>query len=122
MPSAPTSRIEIFAPDRDATDLLLLYAAPLFPAEIAAGAVWIVRLQVPGGPGPMLELLSLVQCWLEAARLPWANLRYYGRSHLIRPSTAFAQFAAAMEFMNDSALHQVTASPSWTRPGLTTAP
>ncbi len=89
------TEIEIFAPDRDSTDLLLLHAAPLFPAEIASGSVWIVRLQVPGGGGSMLALLSLVQRWLEAARLPSANVRHDGRSYLIRPSTEFAQFAAA---------------------------
>jgi hypothetical protein len=94
--------IEIFAPDRDATDLLLLYAAPLFPAKIAPGAVWIVRLQVPGGGGSMLELLSLVQRWLKGARLPWANVRYDGRSYLIRPSTEFAQFAAAATANHDT--------------------
>ena len=94
-PSRTTRPIEIFAPDRNATELLLLYAAPLFPAEIAAGSVWIVRLQVPGGGGSMLTLLSLVQRWLESARLPWANVRDDGDTFLIRPSTEFAQFAAA---------------------------
>jgi hypothetical protein len=69
--------IEIFAPDRHSTELLLLYAAPLFPAEISPGFVWIVKLQR----------------WLEIARLPWANVLYDGRRYLIRPSTEIVQSA-----------------------------
>ncbi len=87
--------IEIFAPDRRSTDLLLGYAAQLCPAEIAPGSVWIVRVELPAGPGWMLKLLSLVQDWLESARLPWATVLYEGQSYLIRPSTEFAEFAAA---------------------------
>ena len=95
---ANAEAVEIFAPDRASTELLLAYAAPLFPAEIAPGSVWIVRLHPPAsGPGWALELLSLVQRWLEAARLPWANLLYDSRSYLIRPSTQVAQFAPAAE-------------------------
>ncbi len=95
--------MDVFARDRGSADLLLAFATPSFPAEIAAGPVWIVRLQVPPGGAAMLELLSLVQRWLEAARLPWATVRYDGRNHLIRPSTAFVQFAAAMtEFTRDA--------------------
>jgi hypothetical protein len=95
--SAPAKPIEIFAPDRTSTDLLLQYAAPLFPAEIAPGCVWIVRVQPPSGGAWVLELVSLVQRWLESARLPWTNVRYDGRSYLIRPSGDGAQFVAAAE-------------------------
>jgi hypothetical protein len=88
---ASAKPVEIFAPDRYSTDLLLEHAAPLFPAEIAPGSVWIVRVQPPTGGGWVLELLSLVQRWLESARLPWANVLYDGRSYLIRASTEVAQ-------------------------------
>ena len=87
--------VEIFAPDRYWADLLLEYAAPLFPAEIAPGLVWKVRLQPPATEsGWALELLSVVQRWLAAAKLPWVTVLYGGRSYLIRPSTDIAQFAA----------------------------
>jgi hypothetical protein len=86
--------IEIFAPDRRSTELLLLYAAPLFPAEISPGFVWIVKLQPPPtGGGWVVELLSLVQRWLASARLPWANVLYDGHRYLIRPSTEIVQSA-----------------------------
>jgi hypothetical protein len=86
--------IEIFAPDRYATELLLLYAAPLFPAEISPGFVWIVKVQPPPtGGGWVLELLSLIQRWLESARLPWANVLYDGNRYLIRPSAEIVQSA-----------------------------
>jgi hypothetical protein len=64
-------------PDRHSTELLLLYAAPLFSAEISPGFVWIVKLQR----------------WLEIARLPWANVLYDGRRYLIRPSVEIVQSA-----------------------------
>lgn len=95
---ASAKPIEVFAPDRYATDLLLEHAAPLFPADVVPGCVWIVRLQPPSHEGGWaLEVLSLVQRWLESARLPFANVRYDDRSYLIRPSTDLAQFAAAAE-------------------------
>ena len=97
---ASAEAVEIFAPDRASTELLLAYSAPPSPAEIAPGSVWIVSLQPPaGGAGWALELLSLVQRWLEAARLPWANLLYDSRSYLIRPSTQVAQFAPTAEMV-----------------------
>lgn len=90
--------IDIFAPDRYATDLLLEQAAPLFPADVVPGCVWIVRLQPPANhDGWALEVLSLVQHWLESAELPFANVRFDERSYLVRPSTELAQFAAAAE-------------------------
>ena len=89
--------IDIFARNRYCTDLLLEHAAPLFSAEIAPGVVWIVRVQPPAQAGWAIELLSLVQRWLESARLPWATVLYGGRTCLIRPSTDIAQFLAAVE-------------------------
>ena len=38
----------------------------------------------------MLELLSLVERWLESAELPCANVLYGGRSYMIRTSTQLA--------------------------------
>jgi len=89
--------VEIFARNRYCTDLLLEHAAPPFSAEIAPGLVWIVRVRPPAEAGWAIELLSLVQRWLEAARLPWATVLYGGRSCLIRPSTDIEQFMAAVE-------------------------
>ncbi len=87
--------IEIVAPDRYCTALLLEYAAPLFPAEIVSGSGWVVKLQPPAGAGWVVELLSLVVRWLESARLPSAKVLYGGRSYMIRASTQVAQLAAA---------------------------
>jgi hypothetical protein len=83
--------VEIVAPDQLSTALLLEYAAPLFPAELVSGTAWIVRLQPPEtGGGWVLELLSLVERWLESARLPCANVLYGGRSYMIRTSAHLA--------------------------------
>lgn len=83
--------IEIVAPDQLSTALLLEYAAPLFPAEHVSGSSWIVRLQPPPTGGKwVLELLSLVERWLESTRLPSANVVYGGRSYLIRSSIEVA--------------------------------
>jgi hypothetical protein len=85
-------RIEVVAPDPECAALLLEYASPLFPAELVSGSALIVRLQPPPtGPGWVIELLSLVERWLESARLPCANVLYGGRSYLIRASTNPAQ-------------------------------
>jgi hypothetical protein len=82
-----TKPVEIFASDRQSTNLLLEFVAPLFEAEIAPGLVWIVRLQPPAtGEAWIVPLLAVVRRWLEAARLPWANIVYDGRSYLVRPS------------------------------------
>lgn len=95
---ASAKPVEIFAPDRHSTNLLLEYAAPLFPGEIAPGFVWIVRLQPPAtGEGWVVQLLSILRRWLEAAHLPWANVVYDGRSYLFRASSDVAQFARAAE-------------------------
>ncbi len=78
-------RIEIVAPDAECATLLLEYASPLFPAELVAGHELTVRLQPPStGTGWVIELLSLVERWLESAPLPCANVHYGGRSYLIR--------------------------------------
>ena len=81
--------IEIVAPDQLSTALLLEYASPVFPAsaEHVSATEWIVRLQPPPAGGRwVLELLSLVERWLESTRLPRADVRYGGRSYLIRAS------------------------------------
>ncbi len=90
--------VEIFAPDRHSTDLLLEYVAPLFPAEIAPGFVWIVRLQPPPtGEGWVVQLLTVLRRWLEAARLPWATVLYDGRSYLFRASSDVTQLERAVD-------------------------
>jgi hypothetical protein len=83
--------IEIVAPDQLSTALLLEYAAPVFSAELVSGTSWIVRLQPPAnGGGWVLELLTLVERWLESAQLPCANVLYGGHSYTIRTSTELA--------------------------------
>jgi hypothetical protein len=91
---ARVKAIQIFAPDRHSTELLLLYAAPHFPAEISPGFVWIVKLQPPPtGGGWVVDFLSIVRRWLEMARLPWANVLYDGHRYLIRPAPEIVQSA-----------------------------
>lgn len=87
--------IEVVTPDEYCTSLLVEYAAPYFPAKIVSDSGWIVRLQPPAGGAWVLELLALVDRWLEAARLPCAKVLYGGRSYLIRAPLDVAQFAAA---------------------------
>ena len=89
--------VEIVAPDRYCTTVLLEYAGPLFSAEIVPGDGWIVRLQPPAETGWVLELLSLVERWLEYVRLPCVKVLYGGRSYLIRTSTDIAQLTTAPE-------------------------
>jgi hypothetical protein len=101
--------IEIIAPDRYCTTVLLEHASSLFPAEVVYGvgaldggdlvdrAAWIVRLEPPAERDWALELLSLIERWLEACRLPCAKVLYGGRSYLIRASTDGAWFQAAAE-------------------------
>jgi hypothetical protein len=95
-PEAGLETFEVFAPDRDSTELLLEHAAPLFEADVVPGCVWIVRLQPPSSDGgSALEVLLLVQRWLTSARLPFANVRHADHSYLVRPSTGLADFAAS---------------------------
>jgi hypothetical protein len=89
--SESSQPVEIVAHDLYCTDLLLRHAAPLFPAEIVSGSSWVVRLQPPAGGGWALELLALVERWLESARLPCAKVLYGGRSYLIRTSPEIAR-------------------------------
>jgi hypothetical protein len=87
--------VEIVMPDRHCADLLLEHAAPMVPAELVpVSAGWIVRLQPPpAGSGGwwMLEVLSLLDRWLESVPLPCAKVRYGGHSYLIRSSIETAQ-------------------------------
>jgi hypothetical protein len=106
--SSRPQRIEIVAPDRYCTTLLLEHAAPVFPAAVVYGSEfvhnaelersgWIVRLEPPAERDWALELLSLVERWLESCRLPCAKVLYGGRSYLIRASTDGAWFQSAAE-------------------------
>ena len=109
LPATPWSSgsprpVEIVAPDHFSSTLLVEYAGPLFPAEIVAGSKWTVRLQPPAaGGGWVLDLLALVQRWLESARLPSANVLYGDRSYLIRASSEAPQLLAAMDTPSASA-------------------
>ena len=84
-------RIDIVVPDPKDAALLLEYASPLFPAEIVSGSTLTVRMQPPTGAGWVIELLSLVDRWLESTRLPDAKVLYAGRSYLIRAELDPAQ-------------------------------
>ena len=86
--------VEIVAPDSELAGVLLDYAAPLFPGEIVSGHEVIVRLQPAPEPGWVLELLSLVDRWVESTRLPGATVRYGGRSFPIRAFNHVAQPAS----------------------------
>ncbi len=91
-------RIEIVAPDAERAALLLEYASPLFPTELVEGPELAVHLQPPStDSGWVIELLALVERWLESARLPDTDVLYGGRSYLIRSSstTPVAQLAVA---------------------------
>lgn len=88
-------RVELVAPDRECAALFVEYAAPLFPAEIASGSPATVRLQPPtGGSRWVIDLLAVVERWLEAVPLPCVNLMYGGRSYLIRSSTRVEDLVA----------------------------
>jgi hypothetical protein len=101
--SAETAQpVEIVAHDPYCTKLLLEYAAPLFPVEVVAGSAWIVRLQTPTGGRWVLEFLSLVERWLEAARLPCASVLHGGRRYLIRTSLNAAQSSTVTDVTSAS--------------------
>ena len=88
-------RVEVVAPDPECAALFLAYASPLFPAAIAPGAPATVHLHPPiADTGWVVELLAVVERWLEAARLPCANLIYGGRDYLIRSSNHLEDFVA----------------------------
>jgi hypothetical protein len=95
--------VDIIAPDRYCTTLLLEQAARFFPAEVVYStefeysSAWIVRLNPPSERDWAIELLALVERWLESCRLPCAKVLYGGRSYLFRASTDGAWFQAAAE-------------------------
>lgn len=95
--STRSQPIEIVSPDRYCATLLLEHAAPVFPAEVVRDSAWIVRLEPPAEREWALDLLSLVERWLESCRLPCAKVLYGGRSYLIRASTDGAWFQSAAE-------------------------
>lgn len=78
--------VDIVVHDRDSARILLEYAVPLFAAEVVSSPVWAIRLQPPAGEGWIVGLLTLVERWLESARLPCAKVVCGGRSYLIRTS------------------------------------
>ena len=80
-------RVEVVAPDPECAALFLEYASPLFPVEIVPGTPATVRLQPPtAGARWVIDLLALVERWLEAVPLPCVRLMYGGRSYLVRSS------------------------------------
>jgi hypothetical protein len=86
--------VEVVTPDRYCANLLLAYAVPIVPAELLPGDGWIVRLQAPpaGKEGWwMLEVLSLLDRWLESVPIPCARVLYGGHNYLIRSSLETAQ-------------------------------
>ena len=89
--------VEIVVHDRDSARILLEYAAPRFQAHVVSGSAWTVRLQPPTGEGWILQLLSLIERWLESARLPCAKVLYGGRSYLVRTSPDIAGCSTVTE-------------------------
>ncbi len=83
--------VEIVTPDAYCAGLLVEQAMPPFPAEILAGTGWIVRFEAPPSGGEwIVDLLSLVECWLRSVPLPCARASRGGRTFLIRdPTTGF---------------------------------
>ena len=79
------SAVEIVAPDRYCATLLLDRAAPLFPAEIVSGTGWAVRFKPPATSRDwVVELLALIEIWLQTVPLPCAKVRYGDRDYLVR--------------------------------------
>ena len=87
--------VDVVAPDSERAAVLLRYAAPLFPGEIVSGSEWIVRLQPAPEPGWVLELLSVIDRWLESTALPVTTVRYGGRSYPIRAYSDAPEYATA---------------------------
>ncbi len=82
--------IEITAPDRYTTTLLLEYASPLFTTELISDNTWTVRLHPPRHQPWALQLLALLDRWLHSARLPHTNVHYNGHDYEIRATAAAA--------------------------------
>jgi len=90
--------VEVVAPDRYCADRLLEFAAPIVPAGLVPGAALIVRLHPPlaaRGGWWVLEVLSLLDRWLESVPLPCAKVLYGGQSYLIRSPIEAAEHGAA---------------------------
>jgi hypothetical protein len=88
--------VEIVAPDRDCAALLLDHAAPFFPAQLVSGPEWAVRFHPPErGREWVIELLALVERWLESVPLPHARLLHGDRDYLTRARSGTAPFAAS---------------------------
>ena len=98
---APSSRrshtVEIVALERYCGELLLGYAADLYPAEIASAPASNVTVHPPDRADWLVDVLGLVARWLASAGLPCANVVYGGRTYLIRSSFDVAQFRLLAE-------------------------
>ena len=95
------STVDIVAPDRYCAALLLDHAEPRFPAEIVPGPEWVVRFQLPATSRDwVVELLALIETWLQTAPLPCAKVRHGDYDYLVRapnkvPQTALIRWEAA---------------------------
>jgi len=89
--------VEVVTPDRYCADLLLEFATPIVPAELLPGEALIVSLQPPlaaRGGWWVLEVLALLDRWLESVPLPCAKVLYGGHSYLIRSPIKAADHGA----------------------------
>jgi hypothetical protein len=82
-----TMPVEITAPDRESAAALLCEAVSHFRAELVetAGSGVVVRLRPAGDSsvGWVFELLALVERWLEAHGLQFANVHHGNRNYVI---------------------------------------
>ncbi len=102
MTFAGVDAVEIVAPDQFSAALLHAYAAPLFPAEIVHDSSWAVRFHPPkSGRDWVVELLALIERWLQSVPLPCAKVLQDGRSYLIRSSTSRAHIGLFSAGLND---------------------
>lgn len=84
--------VEIVAPDRYCAQLLVDHAPPAFRARIMPGAAWIVRLEsLASEKDWVVELLSLVEEWLQSSPQPCAKVRRGDRSYLVRAPNDFVR-------------------------------
>jgi hypothetical protein len=86
-----SSPVEIISPDPYCAALLLEAAGKLFSAEILPGSGCVVRLQPPPGGDWVLEVIALVEGWLDSIPLPCTKVFYGERSYLIRGSSGVAR-------------------------------